>query len=69
MSKTFTDPVWFFITDWFAVYLVAKGFPLEESLLGFWVPFLAADLGNFFGGGVSSHPDRARLVGRRAPAS
>ena len=49
-----TDPVWFFITDWFAVYLVARGFKLEESLAGFWVPFLAADLGNFFGGGVSS---------------
>jgi ACS family hexuronate transporter-like MFS transporter len=23
--------------------------------MGFWVPFLAADLGNFFGGGFSSH--------------
>jgi MFS transporter, ACS family, hexuronate transporter len=55
VSKTFTDPVWFFITDWFAIYLVAKGFKLEESLMGFWVPFLAADLGNFFGGGVSSY--------------
>jgi MFS transporter, ACS family, hexuronate transporter len=55
LSKSFTDPVWFFITDWFAVYLVAKGFKLEESLMGFWVPFLAADLGNFFGGGLSSH--------------
>jgi ACS family hexuronate transporter-like MFS transporter len=55
LSKTFTDPVWFFITDWFAIYLVSKGFKLEESLVGFWVPFLAADLGNFFGGGLSSH--------------
>jgi MFS transporter, ACS family, aldohexuronate transporter len=55
LSKTFTDPVWFFITDWFAVYLVAKGFKLEESLMGFWVPFIAADLGNFFGGGLSSY--------------
>ena len=54
ISKSFTDPVWFFITDWFAIYLVARGFKLEESLAGFWVPFLAADLGNFFGGGVSS---------------
>jgi MFS transporter, ACS family, aldohexuronate transporter len=59
ISKTFTDPVWFFITDWFAIYLVAKGFKLEESLMGFWVPFLAADLGNFFGGGLSS-----ALIGR-----
>jgi ACS family hexuronate transporter-like MFS transporter len=54
VSKSFTDPVWFFITDWFAIYLVSRGFKLEESLAGFWVPFLAADLGNFFGGGVSS---------------
>ncbi len=54
ISKSFTDPVWFFVTDWFAIYLVARGFTLEESLVGFWVPFLAADLGNFFGGGVSS---------------
>ena len=49
-----TDPVWFMITDWFAIYLVSRGFDLEETALGFWVPFLAADLGNFFGGGVSS---------------
>jgi ACS family hexuronate transporter-like MFS transporter len=55
LSKSFTDPVWFFITDWFAIYIVAKGFKLEESLTGFWVPFLAADLGNFFGGGFSSY--------------
>jgi ACS family hexuronate transporter-like MFS transporter len=54
LGKAFTDPVWFFVTDWLAIVLVAKGFKLEESLLGFWVPFLAADLGNLFGGGVSS---------------
>lgn len=54
IGKSLTDPVWFFITDWFAIYLVTKGFRLEESLLAFWVPFLAADLGNFAGGGISS---------------
>jgi ACS family hexuronate transporter-like MFS transporter len=54
LSKTFTDPVWFFITDWFAIYLVSRGFSIQEGLLAFWVPFLAADAGNFFGGGVSS---------------
>ena len=54
VSKSFTDPVWFFITDWFAIYLVSRGFSIEEGLLAFWVPFLAADAGNFFGGGVSS---------------
>jgi hypothetical protein len=41
--------------DWFAVFLVTRGFKLEETLAGFWVPFIAADLGNFVGGGVSSH--------------
>lgn len=53
-ARGLTDPVWFMITDWFAIYLVGRGFRLEETALGFWVPFLAADLGNFFGGGVSS---------------
>src|SRR5205823_4163812 len=54
LGKSLTDPVWFFITDWFAIYLVSKGFTLENTLLGFWVPFMAADIGNFFGGGLSS---------------
>lgn len=55
IGKALTDPVWFFITDWFAIYLVSKGYRLEDSLLAFWVPFLAADAGNFAGGGVSSY--------------
>jgi len=54
IGKACTDPVWFFITDWFAIYLASRGFPLADSLLAFWVPFMAADLGNFAGGGVSS---------------
>jgi ACS family hexuronate transporter-like MFS transporter len=54
LGRSLTDPVWFFISDWFAIYLVAKGFRLEETIAGFWVPFLAADLGNFAGGGLSS---------------
>ena len=54
IGKTLTDPVWFFITDWFAIYLVSKGYRLEESLMAFWVPFIAADIGNFLAGGVSS---------------
>ena len=53
-ARTTTDPVWFFITDWFAIYLVSKGINPEQGLLAFWIPFVAADLGNFFGGGVSS---------------
>ena len=31
LGKALTDPVWFFITDWFAIYLVARGFALEDE--------------------------------------
>ena len=55
MGRFLLDPYWFFIADWFAIYLSSKGFRLERSILGFWVPFLGADLGNFFGGGLSSY--------------
>jgi ACS family hexuronate transporter-like MFS transporter len=54
LGRSLTDPTWFMVTDWFAIYLVSRGFKLEDTLAGFWVPFLAADLGNFFGGGCSS---------------
>jgi len=55
ISKGLTDPVWFFVTDWFPIYLVAKGISLKSGLLAVWIPFLAADLGNFFGGGASGY--------------
>lgn len=54
LSKALTDPVWFFVTDWLAILLVAKGYSPKDSLLAFWIPFLAADIGNFAGGGFSS---------------
>lgn len=54
LGRTLLDPYWFFIAEWFAILLREKGFDIEKSVLGFWVPFLAADLGNFFGGGLSS---------------
>lgn len=52
-AKSFTDPVWFFVTDWFPIFLVAKGIELKTGLIAVWVPFIAADLGNLFGGAVS----------------
>ena len=55
IAKSFTDPVWFFITDWFPIYVVAKGIPLKTGLIAVWIPFIAADLGNFFGGAVSGY--------------
>ena len=54
LGRFLLDPYWFLVADWFAVYLSSNGFQLERSVLGFWAPFLAADLGNFFGGGLSS---------------
>jgi len=53
VAKALTDPVWFFVTDWFPIYLVAKGISLKSGLIAIWVPFIAADLGNFFGGAAS----------------
>ena len=55
IARSFTDPVWFFVTDWFPIYLVAKGIDLRSSVLAIWVPFIAADLGNFFGGTASGY--------------
>lgn len=55
IAKAFTDPVWFFITDWFPIYLVAKGISLKSGLIAVWIPFIAADLGNFFGGLASGY--------------
>jgi ACS family hexuronate transporter-like MFS transporter len=53
IARSFTDPVWFFIADWFPIYLVAKGIALKSGLIAVWIPFIAADLGNFFSGWMS----------------
>ncbi|HTV60464.1 MAG TPA: MFS transporter [Verrucomicrobiae bacterium] len=55
IAKSFTDPVWFFVTDWFPIYLLAKGINLRSSLTAIWIPFVAADAGNFFGGAASGY--------------
>jgi ACS family hexuronate transporter-like MFS transporter len=55
VARLFTDPVWFFVTDWFPIYLVAKGIELKSGLIAIWIPFIAADLGNFFGGAFSGY--------------
>jgi MFS transporter, ACS family, hexuronate transporter len=62
LGRFLLDPYWFFMAEWFALYLNSKGFSMAESALGFWAPFLGADLGNFFGGGLSS-----RLIQRGWP--
>jgi ACS family hexuronate transporter-like MFS transporter len=55
LAKAILDPYWFLVADWFALFLVSRGFKLEETLAGFWIPFICADLGNFMGGGLSSY--------------
>lgn len=55
LAKATTDPVYFFITEWLPIYLVAKGIELKTGLFAVWIPFVAADLGSFFGGGVSGY--------------
>ena len=55
IARALTDPVWYFVADWFPIYLVAKGIELKSGLIAIWIPFLAADLGNFFGGGLSGY--------------
>ena len=54
LGRGILDPYWFLIAEWFALYLVGKGFQIEQSVLGFWAPFLGSDLGNLFGGALSS---------------
>jgi MFS transporter, ACS family, hexuronate transporter len=55
VARSFTDPVFFFIAEWFPIYLVAKGIELKTSLIAVWIPFIAADAGSFFGGAVSGY--------------
>ena len=55
LAKAILDPYWFLVADWFALFLVSRGFKLEDTLVGFWVPFVCADIGNFVGGGLSSY--------------
>src|SRR5581483_5368067 len=55
VAKTFTDPIFFFITEWFPIYLVAKGIELKTGLIAVWIPFIAADLGSFFAGWFSGY--------------
>jgi MFS transporter, ACS family, hexuronate transporter len=55
ITRAILDPYWFLVADWFALFLVSRGFKLEETLLGFWIPFVCADVGNFVGGGLSGY--------------
>ena len=60
IARAFTDPVFFFITEWFPIYLVAKGIELKSGSTLAWIliigiPFIAADVGSFFAGWFSGY--------------
>lgn len=58
IAKSFTDPVFFFITEWLPIYLATKGIQLKGGVLELipvWIPFIAADVGSFFAGWFSGH--------------
>ncbi len=55
IARAFTDPVFFFIAEWFPIYLVAKGIELKSGLIAVWIPFVAADVGSFVAGGISGY--------------
>src|SRR5215471_15821152 len=40
ICRSFADPVYFFIADWFPIYLVAKGISLKSGLIAIWIPFV-----------------------------
>ncbi len=54
LPKAILDPYWYLVADWFGLFLVSRGFRLEDTAIGFGIPFVGADLGNFVGGGLSS---------------
>ena len=56
LGRALTDPIWWFYVFWLPQYLSdARGFSLERIALFAWLPFVAADLGNFTGGFVSGY--------------
>jgi len=56
LGRALTDPIWWFYVFWLPQYLSdARGFSLTRIALFAWVPFVAADIGNFTGGILSGY--------------
>jgi ACS family hexuronate transporter-like MFS transporter len=56
MGRALTDPIWWFYVFWLPQYLSdARGFSLKRIALFAWLPFVAADIGNFTGGLISGY--------------
>jgi MFS transporter, ACS family, hexuronate transporter len=55
-GRSFTDPIWWFYVFWLPQYLSdARGFTLKQIAAFAWIPFVAADLGNFTGGLIAGY--------------
>jgi len=51
LGRSLTDPIWWFYVFWLPQYLSdTRGFSLRQIAASAWIPFVAADLGNFAGG-------------------
>jgi ACS family hexuronate transporter-like MFS transporter len=56
LGRSLTDPIWWFYVFWLPQYLSdARGFSLARIALFAWIPFVAADIGNFTGGWISGY--------------
>ena len=54
IGRSLTDPIWWFYVFWLPQYLSdTRGFSLTQIAAFSWIPFVAADLGNFAGGFTS----------------
>ncbi len=54
LGRALTDPIWWFYVFWLPQYLSdARGFSLKRIAVFVWIPFVAADIGNFTGGFLS----------------
>jgi MFS transporter, ACS family, aldohexuronate transporter len=54
IGRSLTDPIWWFYVFWLPQYLSdARGFSLARIAAFAWIPFVAADAGNFAGGLIS----------------
>lgn len=60
--RALTDPIWWFYVFWLPQYLSdARGFGMKRIALFAWLPFVAADLGNFTAGLISGYCIRKGL--------
>jgi ACS family hexuronate transporter-like MFS transporter len=69
LGRSLTDPIWWFYLFWLPQYLSdARGFSLTKIALFAWMPFVAADIGNFTGGLISGYCIRRGMPVVRARA-